>query len=73
MVYQYIAYNEDGAVVKGKLTASTEETATELLNYAGYKAVSLKSYTPLLSLDKLLTSLFHIKPSEVIKRRGVLA
>lgn len=66
MVYQYIAYNENGAVVKGKLTASTEEIATELLNYAGYKAVSLKAYTPLLSLDKLLTSLFHIKPSEVI-------
>ncbi|MDP3878928.1 MAG: type II secretion system F family protein [Dehalococcoidales bacterium] len=66
MVYQYIAYNEDGAVVKGKLTASNEEAATELLSYAGYKAVSLKSYTPLLSMDKLLTSLFNIKPAEVI-------
>ena len=66
MVYQYLAYNEGGQVVKGKLTASTEETATELLNYAGYRAISLRPYAPFLSLDKLLVSLSQVKPPEVI-------
>ena len=44
MVYQYLAYNENGQIVKGKLAASTEEVATELLSYAGYRAVSLKPF-----------------------------
>ncbi len=66
MIYQYLAYNENGEIVKGKLTASTEETATELLSYAGYRAVSLKPYTPFLSLGKLSASFFHVKAPDVI-------
>ncbi len=66
MVYQYLAYNESGQLVKGKLTASTEETATELLSYAGYKAISLKPHTSFLRLDGLLSGFFHVNPSEVI-------
>ncbi len=54
MVYQYVAYNESGGLVKGKLSAATEEAATELLSYAGYKTVSLKPYVPFFNVDKLL-------------------
>ncbi len=66
MVYQYLAYNQSGQIVKGKLAASTKETATKLLNYAGYRTVNLKLYTPFFSLDKLLTDLSRVKPTEVI-------
>jgi len=66
MVYQYVAYNESGELVRGKLPAASEETATELLGYAGYQAVSLKPYVPFLSLDKLSASLFQVKPAEII-------
>jgi len=66
MVYQYLAYNENGQIVKGKLAASTEEVATELLSYAGYRAVSLKPFTPFLSLDKILANLVRVKPPELI-------
>lgn len=66
MVYQYVAYNESGELVRGKLPAVSEETATELLLYAGYQAVSLKPYIPFLSLGKLSASMFQVKPAEII-------
>ncbi len=66
MVYQYLAYNEAGRIVKGKLTAATEEAANELLGYAGYKLVKLKLHTPFFSWLKLSVGRSHIKPAEVI-------
>ena len=66
MVYQYVAYNESGEVVKGRLSAASEEAATDLLGYAGYQAINLKPFIPFLSLDRLLTHLFPVKPTEVI-------
>jgi type IV pilus assembly protein PilC len=66
MVYQYVAYNENGNIVKGRLPAANEEAATELLGYAGYQAISLKPYVPFLNLDKLSVSLFRVKPTEII-------
>ena len=66
MVYQYIAYNENGEVVKGRLLATSEEAAIDLLGYAGYQAVNLKSVVPFFSVDKLLASLFPVKPAETI-------
>ncbi len=65
MVYAYVAYNESGALVKGKLTAATEEAATELLSYAGYKTVSLKRYVPFFNRDKLLGE-GTVKPTEIM-------
>jgi len=66
MVFQYIAYNEKGEVVKGKLPAVNEETANDLLGYAGYQAISLKPYIPFLNVDKLTTGLFRVKPGDII-------
>ena len=66
MVYQYVAYNESGEVVRGRLPAPNEEAATDLLGYAGYKAISLKPQVPFLNLDKLLSNLLRVKPSEII-------
>jgi len=66
MVYQYVAYRESGELVKGKLTARSEEAATELLNYAGYKVVNLKPFVPFIRLDRLANSFFRVRPTEVI-------
>ena len=66
MVYQYVAYNQNGEVVKGRLSAASEEAATELLGYADYQVASLKPYVPFLNLDKLSVSLFQVKPAEII-------
>ncbi|MFH1002888.1 MAG: type II secretion system F family protein [Chloroflexota bacterium] len=65
MVYQYIAYNESGAVVNGKLSAVNEESATELLGYAGYQVISLKPKRQLFNSDKLMAQLFPVKPAEI--------
>jgi type IV pilus assembly protein PilC len=66
MVYQYVAYNEKGEVVKGKLPAADEDAATDLLSYAGYRAISLKPYIPFLNLEKISASFFRVKQEEVI-------
>ncbi len=66
MVYQYVAYNTKGEVVRGKLSAATEEAATELLGYAGYRAISLKLHVPFLSLDTLSAGMSQVKPDEII-------
>ncbi|MBI4186345.1 MAG: type II secretion system F family protein [Chloroflexi bacterium] len=64
--YQYVAYNEAGGVVKGKLSAAGEDAASELLGYAGYRAISLKLVVPFFNPDKLLAALFRPKATEII-------
>ena len=66
MVYQYVAYKESGEIVSGRLSASNEEAATELLSYAGYRVVNLKPHIPFINKDKLYTSLFPVKPAVII-------
>lgn len=66
MIYQYVAYNESGKVIKGKLSARSEEVATELLGYVGYQAINLKRFVPFFSLDRLWPHLFPVKPAEII-------
>jgi type IV pilus assembly protein PilC len=66
MVFQYLAYNEKGEIVKGKLPAANEEAATDLLNYAGYQAISLKVHVPFLNVDKLTAGMFKVKPGDII-------
>ena len=66
MVYQYVAYSESGELVKGKLTAASEEVATELLGYAGYRPVSLKPHVPFFNPDKLATLLYQVRSAEII-------
>ena len=66
MVFQYIAYNEKGEIVKGKLPATNEEAANDLLGYAGYQAISLKPYIPFLNFEKLTAGLSKVKPSDII-------
>jgi type IV pilus assembly protein PilC len=66
MVYQYIACSEAGEIVKGKLSATSEDAVTDMLNYAGYRLINLKPYVPFLSMERLSGQLFRVKPGEVI-------
>ena len=66
MAYQYIAYNEGGEIVKGRLPVDSEEAANDLLSYAGYQAINLKPYVPFFNLDKLSATFFRVKPNDTI-------
>ena len=66
MNYAYVAYTEDRRLVKGKLSATNEEAATNLLSYGGYQVVSLKQTVPFLNTEKLAAVFSRIKPREII-------
>jgi type IV pilus assembly protein PilC len=66
MDFAYTAYTEDKRLVKGKVSATTEEAASELLSYGGYRVVSLKSSTSLINKEKLLASFSQIKLHEIV-------
>lgn len=66
MDFAYTAYTEDKRLVRGKVSAVNEESATELLSYGGYNVVSLKPSFSLLNTEKLLSRFSRIKPTEVV-------
>jgi type IV pilus assembly protein PilC len=66
MVYQYVAYNDGGELVKGTLSATSEEAAANLLELAGYRALTIEQYLPFLNLDKVSARLFPVKSAEII-------
>ena len=66
MDFAYTAYTEDKKLVKGRVSASDEETASELLGYGGYRVVSLKKVIPLINKEKLLARFIQIKAAEIV-------
>jgi type IV pilus assembly protein PilC len=66
MLYQYVACNEVGEIVKGKLSAATEEAVNDMLSYAGYRLINLKLYIPFLSMERLSAQFFRVKTTEII-------
>jgi type IV pilus assembly protein PilC len=67
MDYTYVAYSEeDKRLIRGKVSATSEEAASELLNYGGYRLVSLRLIRPLLDKERLQSYFARIKPAEVI-------
>jgi len=66
MYYQYLAYNETGELVRGRLSAGSEEAVSDLLDFAGYQVISLKSFVPFLSKDKILSYFSSVKPADMI-------
>jgi len=66
MEYAYVAYTEDRRLVKGKLSATGEEAATNLLSYGGYQVVSLKQVVPFFNTAKLAAAFSQIKLREII-------
>jgi len=66
MVFNYIACNQRGDIVKGRLNAASEEAVNDIMSYAGYRLINLKTYVPFLSIERLKQSLFKIKPMEIV-------
>ncbi|MBT9160477.1 MAG: type II secretion system F family protein [Dehalococcoidia bacterium] len=67
MYYQYAAYTEDKKLVKGRLSAASEEEAINLLSYGSYQVISLKSVTPFFDKQKLIArSSPRVKSKEII-------
>jgi len=66
MDYAYVAYTEDRRLVKGKLSATNEEAATNLLSYGGYQVVNLKKIVPFFNTAKLVAAFARVKPREII-------
>jgi len=66
MQYQYVACNESGEMVKGKIHSSSEDAVADMMGFAGYRLINLKPYVPFLSTDKLMAQLFPVKHQEVI-------
>ncbi len=76
MDYQYIAYNQDNKLVKGKLSASSEAEVMSHFNSIGYKIINLKSSSPQISkVQKSLSFSFtpQVKQKEVIMLSRQLA
>ncbi|MEA1872655.1 MAG: type II secretion system F family protein [Chloroflexota bacterium] len=66
MDFAYTAYTEDKSLVHGKVSAISEEAATDLLGYGGYRVVTLKKATPLFNKEKLQARFSQVKPPEIV-------
>ena len=66
MDFQYIAYTTERRLVRGRLSATNEEAAVNLLSYGGYQVVSLKTITPFFNLEGLVARFSRIKSMEII-------
>jgi type IV pilus assembly protein PilC len=65
MDFAYIAYTEDKKLVRGKLSASSEQMATQMLSYGGYRVVSLKEVVRFFNKEKFLSHFTRIKTAEI--------
>ncbi len=66
MEFGYVAYNKDRKLVKGKLSASNESAASNLLGLSGYQVLSLKAQASFLKSEKLNMNLGNVNPKEII-------
>ena len=73
MDFRYVGYTEDRKLVKGKVNASTEEAALDLLSYSGYKVLNLEKVTPFLATAKLTAAFTKINPNEMVMLSRQLA
>jgi len=68
MEFQYIAYNTERKITKGRLAAPDEDKAVEQLNAMGYQVLTVKSLGSLGKLTKSLDVSFtkQVTPKEII-------
>jgi type IV pilus assembly protein PilC len=66
MQYQYVAYNQQKQLVKGKVDAPSEQVALDLLNFGGLKILSMKEAKPLLNWEKVRAAGYKIGSKEVV-------
>ncbi|GAH08814.1 unnamed protein product, partial [marine sediment metagenome] len=74
MVYRYLGYTEDNKIVKGTISAASEEIAGHILANSGYRVVSLKPVTTFIpNLEQSFPFLYQVKPEAIIMLSRQLA
>lgn len=63
--FRYVAMTRDNKIVKGTIKAANEGIAGHLLIENGLKPVTLEAVASTFSLEKILPSIFGIKPGEI--------
>jgi type IV pilus assembly protein PilC len=66
MNYAYVAYTKDKKMVKGQLSAASEQAATSLLGYGGYQVLTLKEVVPFFDREQMFARFNRIKPMEMV-------
>ena len=66
MEYSYVAYTEDNRMMKGKITAGSEEAASSSLTDNGYRILTLKEFTPRFDSSKLRAQFQRVRATEII-------
>lgn len=67
MNFTYVAYaDEEKKLISGKVSATTEESATELLAYGGYRVLSLHSVRPWFNKERLQALFSAVKPEVIV-------
>jgi len=66
MEFYYLVYDKNRKLIKGKLNATNEDAAKNLLTTSGYQVLSLKGQTSPLKSEKLNMNLGNVKPKEII-------
>jgi len=66
MEYSYVAYKKDKKIVKGKVSATSTESAIDLLNYGGYKVIKVRQHNSLFNWEKILSIFGSVNPKEVV-------
>jgi len=66
MDFEYLAYTKERQLLKGKISAVSEESAITTLNYSDLRVVTLKTVTPFFNIGWLTAAFTTIKPKEVV-------
>jgi len=66
MDFRYVGYTQDRKLVKGKVSASAEEAALDLLSYSGYNVLTLKKITPFFNAEKLGAAFYKVNPNDMV-------
>jgi type IV pilus assembly protein PilC len=66
MDFEYLAYTKEKQLLKGKISAISEEAAITTLGYSDLRVMSLKTVTPFFNVGRLTAAFTTIKPKEVV-------
>jgi len=66
MDFEYLAYTKERQLLKGKISAISEEAAITTLGYSDLRVMSLKTVTPFFNVGRLTDAFTTIKPKEVV-------
>ena len=66
MQYSYVAFTKDRKLIKGKVSAATEEAAGRLLNFSGYQIIQLKPRRGLFDFSRISAAFGSVKTAEIV-------